>query len=265
MKKIILTLVLVLTLAPLLAIELFAQDPPSGYTTNYSIRKWSQGAVPTADSLNANWDLIDTKIKLAYDSSQAKLSLWTNQTVYGTKTIGGTLSLGSAGKLTLGTTAPASNGQIGYTGSYVRYYHSSGTIDTVATLDDIRTGAGDYVTTNTTQTITGAKTFDQTTITSSDFQHIAETITLAASSFSASGITTGAISSSIPYSVTTISGGVNGKIFYLYNSGSNAITLEDGTGNLQLGGNYVMGQYDAITLIYDYANSQWIELARSNN
>lgn len=140
MKKILL-LTLILTL------DLMAQDVPSGYTTNYKIRKWSQGSVPTADSLNANWDLIDTKIKLAYDSSQAKLSLWTNQTVYGTKTIGGTLSLGSAGKLTLGTTAPASNGQIGYTGAYVRYYHSSGTTDTVATLDWVRSNTSGVDTT----------------------------------------------------------------------------------------------------------------------
>src|SRR3990167_2356024 len=42
---------------------LWAQTAPSGYTPNYAIRKWASGANPSADSLNANWTLIDTKIR----------------------------------------------------------------------------------------------------------------------------------------------------------------------------------------------------------
>ena len=42
---------------------LWAQTAPSAYTTNYRIRQWASGANPSADSLNANWTLIDTKIR----------------------------------------------------------------------------------------------------------------------------------------------------------------------------------------------------------
>jgi len=36
--------------------------PPSGYTTHYKFRMWSQGARPSADSLNQNWKDIDSVI-----------------------------------------------------------------------------------------------------------------------------------------------------------------------------------------------------------
>src|SRR3990167_5323383 len=42
---------------------LWAQTAPSAYTTNYRIRQWASGANPSSDSLNANWTLIDTKIR----------------------------------------------------------------------------------------------------------------------------------------------------------------------------------------------------------
>lgn len=63
MKKIILFVLLGL-------VSCIAQvSPPSGYTTNYRLRLYSQGANPSADSINANWIQVDTKIKLAYDSA----------------------------------------------------------------------------------------------------------------------------------------------------------------------------------------------------
>ncbi len=53
MKKLILFL--------LVSIPLFAQvTPPSGYTQHYKLRMWSQGARPSADSLNQNWKDIDS-------------------------------------------------------------------------------------------------------------------------------------------------------------------------------------------------------------
>lgn len=131
---------LILILTIFLIGEVFAQPTsPSGYTTNYRFRLWTQGANPSADSLNANWTLADTKIKLAYDSAQVKVNTYGNQTIGGTKTISGTLSLGAAGKLTLGTAAPSANGQLGYSSSILRYYHSSGTTDTVASRGWVRT------------------------------------------------------------------------------------------------------------------------------
>jgi len=36
--------------------------PPSGYTPHYKFRMWSQGARPSADSLNQNWKDIDSVI-----------------------------------------------------------------------------------------------------------------------------------------------------------------------------------------------------------
>lgn len=48
----------------LLAVEAFAQpSTPSGYTTNYGLRMYAEGAYPTADSLNANLIAIDAQIK----------------------------------------------------------------------------------------------------------------------------------------------------------------------------------------------------------
>lgn len=66
---------------------------PSGYTTNYGYRLYSQGAKPGNDSLNQNWIDIDTTIKVVYDSAQAKVNRWTNQTVAGIKTFSDSLIL----------------------------------------------------------------------------------------------------------------------------------------------------------------------------
>lgn len=41
-----------------------AQDPPSGYTNNYRLRMWDEGAYPTADSINHNLIDIDSAIKI---------------------------------------------------------------------------------------------------------------------------------------------------------------------------------------------------------
>lgn len=53
----------------LICAGLYAQtSPPSGYTPHYKFRMWSQGARPSADSLNQNWKDIDSVI---YSVSQS--------------------------------------------------------------------------------------------------------------------------------------------------------------------------------------------------
>lgn len=55
-KKLILVFVL------FYAIGLPQTTPPSGYTPHYKFRMWSQGARPSADSLNQNWKDIDSVV-----------------------------------------------------------------------------------------------------------------------------------------------------------------------------------------------------------
>lgn len=259
-----------LLIIAILTVEIFSQvTSPSGYTTNYGYRKWAQGANPSADSLNANWDELDADIKAAYDSAQAKVNTYGNQTVNGLKTINTGLSIG-AGRLFFNTnaqTSPLFVGELCPTASrtYLTYTNGSGT-DTLATLDDIRTGSGGYATLAGNQTFTGQKTFSEKLIPTDDVQFTRETIGVASTSFTTDGITFGYLIPDANYTVTTINGGANGKIIYLINSsGSHTVTLDDGGGNLQLASDFTMGQYDAITLLYDSNASLWIELSRSNN
>ena len=69
MKKILFLLVFIILLT---SAKCFSQyDPPSGYTTNYGLRMWSEGDRPGADSINQNLKDIDSdlhKLKLHIDS-----------------------------------------------------------------------------------------------------------------------------------------------------------------------------------------------------
>ena len=261
----------ILLIVAILTVEIFSQvTSPSGYTTNYGFRKWAQGANPSADSLNANWDELDTYIKTAYDSAQAKVNTYGNQTINGLKQINsGGLSIGT-GRLFFNNnaqTSPVYVGELCPTTSrtYLTYTNGAGT-DTLATLDDIRTGSGGYATLAGTQTFTGQKTFSEKLIPTDDVQFTRETIDVTSTAFTTDGITFGYLNPDANDTVTTINGGANGKIVYLINSsGSNTVTLDDGGGNLQLASDFTMGQYDAITLLYDSNASIWIELSRSNN
>ena len=111
---------------------------PSGYTTNYGYRLYSQGAKPGNDSLNQNWIDIDTTIKVVYDSAQAKVNRWTNQTVAGVKTFSDSLIL---------------SGNVNHKGI---------SIDTIASRswarDSLPTISG-YVDLFNSQTVGGVKTF----------------------------------------------------------------------------------------------------------
>jgi len=66
----------------LIASFIYAQtSPPSGYTTHYKLRMWSQGARPSADSLNQNWKDLDSVI---YKVSQS-VTIDTTQIAYKNK------------------------------------------------------------------------------------------------------------------------------------------------------------------------------------
>lgn len=63
----------------------------------------------------------------------------------------------------------------------------------------------------------------------------------------------------------TINGGVDGQILIIYPANdARTVVAKDGTGNLQLAGDFSMdNSQDRITLLYDGAS--WVELARSGN
>jgi hypothetical protein len=138
MKKIILFLLF-------LTAYIYPQiSPPSGYTTNYRLRLYSQKAQPSADSINANWITIDQKIKLAYDSATTPTILKTygNFTYYGNRIHkSGYLSMDGArfffGNNTV--TSPLFVGELAPTANrtYLTYTNVTNT-DTIATWRYVR-------------------------------------------------------------------------------------------------------------------------------
>ncbi len=262
MKNLILILVILLTG------EIFSQvTAPSGYTTNYNFRKWVQGANPSADSINANWDALDARIKIVYDSAQAKLNTYGNQTIAtGTKTFtGGTIALNGA-RLIFGTsaiTSPINVGEIATTASrtYITYTNVSGT-DTLATLANIRSGSGGYA------MLSGASFTGDVSV-GQDLRTPYDSLTISSTTVSADNKTFIQLwtNGASPEDLETISDGSDGKIVYLLNidAGGNAITVKDNVGNIQTAGDFVMGLGDTMVLIYNSVDSKWYELSRSNN
>lgn len=120
-------------------------DAPSGYTTNYNLRKWSQGARAGADSINANWDLVDAIVKARQDTIDNTIGkYWKANTWGATNTFSAGVSI--VGQLTLA-------GAISHRGQ---------TIDTTASRTWVRDNLptiGGYVDLTSTQTIGGAKFF----------------------------------------------------------------------------------------------------------
>lgn len=257
---------LILILTIFLIGEVFAQPTsPSGYTTNYRFRLWTQGANPSADSLNANWTLADTKIKLAYDSASVKMNTYGNQNSRGLKTFtGGGIALGG-GRLFFNNntvTTPLFIGELCPTTSryYLTYTSPTGT-DTLATLANIRSGAGGYA------TLAGSA-FTGDVSMSADIRFPAESVTWDGSGvISASDITYLSLSPVAASSedLETINGGSDGKVIYLLNTSTYTLTVKDGIDNINCAGDFVMGQYDTMTLIYNSVASKWLELSRSNN
>lgn len=260
MKKLILVLIL-------LAIEVFPQvTSPSGYTTNYRFRKWTQGANPSADSINANWDALDVAIKTAYDSASAKMNTYGNQDVRGLKNLtSGGLTL-NGGRFFFGNstiTSPLYVGEISPTTSrtYLTYTNVSGT-DTLATLANIRSGAGGYA------MLSGASFTGDVSV-GQDFRTPYDSLTISSTTISADNKTFIQLwtNGASPEDLETITNGSDGKIVYLLNidAGGYAITVKDNVGNIQTAGDFVMGSGDTMVLIYNSVDSKWYELSRSNN
>ena len=221
--------------------EVFAQvDAPSAYTTNYRIRKYANKARPSADSLNANSDLIDATIKAKVDTVDTNVGkLWKNNTWTGYNTFSDTLNV---------------TGTIIFTGS-------SGFMS--------KTGTN---TNSATNTFSGSNTFNGNLV-------VGNSLNLARDNYSFSPGTTpnliGGIggmqniylTSNATADVSEITGTslVDGMFLVIINAGSNVVTLLDEITNLSLAGNFAMGQYDSITLIYNSTLGKFIELSRSNN
>lgn len=256
---------LILILTIFLIGEVFAQPTsPSGYTTNYRFRLWTQGANPSADSLNANWTLADTKIKLAYDSASVKMNTYGNQNSRGLKTFtGGGIALGG-GRLFFNNntvTTPLFIGELCPTTSryYLTYTSPTGT-DTLATLANIRSGAGGYA------MLTGA-TFTGDVSVGQDLRTPYYSVQVASTSISADNKSfLHLYTPAAPQVLETINGGSDGKILYITNTDATySITVKDNAGNINTAGDFVMSQYDTMTLIYNSVASKWLELSRSNN
>lgn len=260
---------LILILTIFLIGEVFAQPTaPSSYTTNYGFRKWVQGANPSADSINANWDLADTKIKLAYDSASVKMNLYGDQDVQGTKYFFGMLQIGSSADrnarfvLQNYGNAPTYAGELATTtsGNYLRFYGAGN--DTVAMLSDIRDGAGGYA------MLSGAS-FTGDVSAGQDFRTPYDSVSFTGSSINADNksfihlMSSGATNETIE----TITGGSDGKILYLINTdaGGYTMTIKDNVGNIETSGDFVMGTGDTMILLYNSVASKWYELSRSNN
>lgn len=136
MKKIILFI--------LFSISVFGQvSPPSGYTPNYGIRMWSQGANPSADSLNANWMLIDSKIRMSYDSAMTNsLKTYGNYNIYGNRYYKSGSLVMDGSRLLFGSNALTSSPSIGEImptsgRTYLTYTNNTRT-DTLATQNWVR-------------------------------------------------------------------------------------------------------------------------------
>jgi hypothetical protein len=66
---------------------------------------------------------------------------------------------------------------------------------------------------------------------------------------------------------TCIAAGANGQMLTLFNFGANNITIDGNGGNTRLNAaaDYVMGQWDTLTVMYSTSFAAWIEISRSNN
>lgn len=207
-------------------IDLFGQASTPTYTTNYRFRKWASGANPTADSLNANWTDIDTQIKVRADSITA---------------------------------------------------HRTGLNTLMDSINAHRTalGTGSNMDLSTNQTASGIKTFSgtakvsgilsvtgMTRLKADTVNHTTADGVLDIGSTHGSFIT---VVPSLADDIDEIDNLADGEFIIIMNMGSYTLTFKDGVTNLILAGDFAMGQYDTLTLIYDSTNSKWIEISRSNN
>lgn len=160
MKKLILILTTILLMSTVCSAQ---YDPPSGYTTYYHLRMWSEGDRPGADSVNQNLKDIDNILK------NQVMHLSGNETISGIKIfqnrvtiIGGTtVSTGNhfENRNDFMTEAPYSNYPPVNNSQLANKYY----VD-----NSISTASAEYMHLSGTEYITGAKTFQATMTTFGD-------------------------------------------------------------------------------------------------
>lgn len=286
----------------LLSASIFAQNT---YTSNYYITRIASGTLNWADTLNNNWTLVDAAIKLRQDSinsvknnfytqhkydgtHQSEVITWDNltatakanivqatgtQTVAGAKTFSDGISVGTEFKNT--ASASTNAGSLWFTPTTYSelMFRNSSANDTIPNKTWVRSN---YVGTATAQTISGAKTFSAGT-TFSGSVTTSGSVYLSSSAVTFDSVATPGllavgdikpvmkIQSAGACSINELIGGDDGQVLILINVGVPTILLADGVTNLALSGNFLMGQYDTITLWYDSSADTWYELSRSNN
>ena len=65
--------------------------------------------------------------------------------------------------------------------------------------------------------------------------------------------------------IDTISGGADGALLVLTGSAGKTLTFKDGTGNLKLGGDRVLDNFEDCADAGEARGSDWIELSYANN
>lgn len=60
---------------------------------------------------------------------------------------------------------------------------------------------------------------------------------------------------------------IDGDVMFIYNYGTNPVTFSDASGTSELAGDFTMGQWDTLQLIFqnDGSSNRWLEVSRSNN
>ena len=126
----LLTILLTLTFAGII----WGQAATPTYTTNYNFRKYADGENPTADSLNANWDEIDTQVKVNADSSVAatRVNTFGDQTIAGAKTFTYGVTLSDVIHYTAGADTAEVN--LVLDGNSNSYKIGGSTVDTLASF-----------------------------------------------------------------------------------------------------------------------------------
>lgn len=176
MKNIIVTILI------LIAGNIYSQDAPIGYSTNYGFSKWAQGANPGATALNANTEKIDSAI-YAVSTQIGNASNLTTGTVPDAR-LSSNVALKNASNAFTGNNTHS--GQNNFNGdTYLTDTYLTGTLDVTGSIDitgnylvngtPIATNDASALTTGTladarlssnvplkngTNTFTGANTFD---------------------------------------------------------------------------------------------------------
>ena len=136
------------------------QSAPSGYTTNYNLRLYSQGSNPGADSLNQNCIDADNSIKAAYDSANRQ-DYWTEQRFRTSVKFYGSASMQGTGFGWASNFTPSTLRTLGTTDGHLLWYGLA-SVDTLATRSYLRSQIptlANVVDLSSDQNVGGNKTF----------------------------------------------------------------------------------------------------------